>query len=63
MYFCRELLKMPYMQIGRLFGRDHSTVMSSVKQIEKCLKVPEDETHKVVLALQEAILPHQKVSS
>jgi chromosomal replication initiator protein len=35
MYLCREKLKMPYLAIGKLFGRDHSTVMSSVKQIEE----------------------------
>ncbi|WP_420422544.1 DnaA ATPase domain-containing protein [Simkania sp.] len=35
MYFCRTALRMPYLKIGEFFSRDHSTVMSSVKQIEK----------------------------
>ncbi|MBS0625966.1 MAG: ATP-binding protein [Verrucomicrobia bacterium] len=35
MYACRERLKMPFQKIGELFGRDHSTVMASVKQIQK----------------------------
>ena len=35
MYACREKLKMPYQAIGELFDRDHSTVMSSVKQVQK----------------------------
>lgn len=35
MYLCRERLKMPFQKIGELFGRDHSTVMSSVKQVQK----------------------------
>jgi chromosomal replication initiator protein len=35
MYFCRKLLQIPFQGIGRLFGRDHSTVMSSIKQVEK----------------------------
>ncbi|MCB1075585.1 MAG: ATP-binding protein [Simkania sp.] len=35
MYFCRTILRMPYLKIGEFFSRDHSTVMSSVKQIEK----------------------------
>lgn len=35
MFFCRDRLKMPFQKIGELFGRDHSTVMSSVKQIQK----------------------------
>ncbi len=35
MYICRHTLKMPFQAIGKFFGgRDHSTVMSSVKGIE-----------------------------
>jgi chromosomal replication initiator protein len=44
MYYCRERLKLPYQKIGELFGRDHSTVMSSVRQVQKNLaekKTPE----------------------
>jgi len=37
MYICREQLKLPFMKIGDLFGRDHSTVMTSAKQIQKSL--------------------------
>jgi chromosomal replication initiator protein len=33
MHLCRSELKLPFMKIGRLFGRDHSTVMTSVKRI------------------------------
>lgn len=35
MYLCRHQLKMPYTQIGELFEKNHSTVMSSVKLIQK----------------------------
>lgn len=35
MYLCRKQLKMPYMQIGDLCKRDHSTVMTSVKQVQR----------------------------
>lgn len=35
MYLCRQELKLPYMTIGKLFSRDHSTVMSSIKTIQK----------------------------
>lgn len=35
MFFCRVRLKEPFMKIGGLFSRDHSTVMSSVKVIQK----------------------------
>jgi chromosomal replication initiator protein len=35
MYLCREQLKLPFQKIGHIFSRDHSTVMTSVKQVEK----------------------------
>lgn len=35
MYFCRNEIKMPFTKIGDLFERDHSTVMTSVKIIQK----------------------------
>lgn len=35
MHICRHELKLPYLKIAELFSRDHSTVMSSVKQIQK----------------------------
>ncbi len=38
MYFCRLKLHLPYQKIGAIFGRDHSTVMASVKQIQKGLE-------------------------
>lgn len=37
MYLLRRELKLPYMKIGSLFERDHSTVMSSIKQVKKDL--------------------------
>lgn len=38
MYLIRELLKMPFMKIGSIFQRDHSTVMTSIKNIKKDLE-------------------------
>ena len=35
MFFCRKMLKQPYMKIGKIFSRDHSTVMTSIKHIQK----------------------------
>ncbi|GAB4227378.1 MAG: chromosomal replication initiator protein DnaA [Chlamydiales bacterium] len=35
MFLCRKELEMPFMKIGDLVGRDHSTVMASVRRIEK----------------------------
>ncbi|MFV0340533.1 MAG: DnaA ATPase domain-containing protein [Parachlamydiaceae bacterium] len=38
MYLCRKNLKLPFTKIGEIFGRDHSTVMTSVKQIQSILE-------------------------
>lgn len=35
MFLCRSELKLSYVKIGEIFSRDHSTVMSSVKAIQK----------------------------
>lgn len=35
MFLCRNKLNMPFMKIGELFSRDHSTVISSVKRVQK----------------------------
>lgn len=43
MHFCRHELKLPYLKIGELFSRDHSTVMSSVKQIQKGMDTDDEE--------------------
>lgn len=37
MYLCRHQLKIPFMKIGDLFQKDHSTVMSSVRLIQKAM--------------------------
>lgn len=37
MYLCRIQLKLPFAKIGQFFKKDHSTVMSSVKLIQKGL--------------------------
>ncbi len=45
MYLCRNKLKMPYTKIGHTFSKDHSTVMSSVKNIEEALHKESREMH------------------
>ncbi len=35
MYLCRQMLDIPYNEIGKKFNRDHSTVMYSVEKVEK----------------------------
>ncbi len=43
MYLCRQELKLPFQGIGRIFGRDHSTVMTSIKQIENKIEASDPE--------------------
>lgn len=43
MWICRNSLKMPFTKIGELFDRDHSTVMSSVKSIQKEVEKADSE--------------------
>lgn len=57
MHLCREKLKMPFMKIGDLFSRDHSTVMSSVKHIQKSL----EEDHRDIAGSWHAIMKKLQV--
>ena len=41
-YLCRNMLDIPYNDIGKKFNRDHSTVMYSVQQVENKLKESRD---------------------
>ena len=43
MHLCRYQLKLPYMRIGEIFGRDHSTVMSSVRLIQTAIEADDKE--------------------
>ncbi len=56
MHLCRELLGIPYLKIGAFFHRDHSTVMSSVKMIQKRL-LEQDRELATSLALIKQKLP------
>ena len=59
MYFCRKTLEMSYLKIGEFFSRDHSTVMSSIKQIEKGKQVKRGEIFFPLLEIEE-ILSQEK---
>ena len=50
-YLCRTQLKMPFEKIGNTFARDHSTIMTSVKMIQKKL----DEQNKEISSLVKEI--------
>ena len=52
MYLIRKHLKIPYMKIGDIFGRDHSTVMSSIRHIEKQLKAQESDIGSTIAAIE-----------
>ncbi len=52
MYLCRHHLELPYLKIGEIFSKDHSTVMSSVKVIQKAL----DENDQNIVASHAALL-------
>ncbi len=58
MYLCRKRLALPYLKIGDLFSRDHSTVMTSVRRIEKELIRPDSE-----IAPQVNVISRQLLSS
>lgn len=50
-FLCREVLNMPYKKIGDLFSRDHSTIMSAIKQIQKQI----DENQKEILSAYKSV--------
>lgn len=55
MYFCRILLNTPFQALGRLFGRDHSTVISSIRQVEKAVAAKEAPYREAVGALTRSL--------
>jgi chromosomal replication initiator protein len=62
MYLCRELLKIPYMAIGDTFKRDHSTVMSSIRVVQKELSIPDSSLTASYNSLYYALTCAQKSS-
>jgi chromosomal replication initiator protein len=51
MHICRNQLRMPYMKIGDLFSRDHSTVMASVKQVQKSMEAAGSEVSSIITGI------------
>ncbi len=45
MQLCRSQLKLPYMKIGDLFSRDHSTVMSAIKKVDEGIAEGDNALH------------------
>lgn len=38
MYLCRTIIGTPFLKIGKIFGRDHSTVMTACEKVDLLLK-------------------------
>jgi chromosomal replication initiator protein len=55
MHLCRDLLKMPYVKIGDIFSRNHSTVMSSIRQVKGRLGSKESQFCSSVVRIQKEI--------
>lgn len=55
MHLCRAQLNLPFMKIGAVFSRDHSTVMSSVKQIQQKLEQFDHEIASAIAEIQKKI--------
>jgi chromosomal replication initiator protein len=54
MFLMREILELPLTQIGSHFGgRDHSTVIHSIKKVEEALKSDDDLAQRVTELRQE----------
>lgn len=54
-YLCRQILDLPYNDIGKKFNRDHSTVMHSVQQVEEKMR-DSREMREEIEALRQIIL-------
>lgn len=55
MFFLRHELKMPFMKIGYVFKKDHSTVMTSIKLIENQAEKSHEETLYYINAISTAL--------
>ncbi len=55
MYLCRHELRLPFQGIGSIFSRDHSTVMTGIKQIEKRLEASDRELHSSLLEIRQIL--------
>ncbi len=59
MYLSRKILSLPYQEIGKVFGKDHSTVLTNVQKIEK-MKGTDESLNKVLNELSTKIKAEQR---
>lgn len=55
MYFLRTKLSLSYLKIGKIFSKDHSTIISSVDQIVKNLEKKESKTLSPIESLEKQL--------
>jgi chromosomal replication initiator protein len=55
MFLCRHHLKLPFTKIGEIFGRDHSTVMSSVRLVKKSHEARDEEFTSAITEIEKKI--------
>jgi len=60
MWLCRILINLPYQQIGMLFNRDHSTVMTSCDRISMLMRTKKDFSDELDRVIR-YVDPHHRV--
>ena len=55
MYLCRQELKLPFQGIGDVFDRDHSTVMTSIKHIQKKIEESDPNLRSCMVEIKDKI--------
>lgn len=61
MFLCRDLLNLPYQEIGRKFGKDHSTVLANCQKVQALLE-KDGSTKTVIEKLREQIKNSKKTA-
>lgn len=56
MFLLRRELKLPFMRIGSIFSRDHSTVMSSIKNVSKAMEEQDKDFSSYLNEIQRKIV-------
>jgi chromosomal replication initiator protein len=56
MYLCRDKLDLPFQKIGKLFSRDHSTVMAAVKQLQEAIAQQKPDICSALASIQKQAL-------
>ena len=52
MFLIRKHLKAPFMRIGELFSKNHSTVMSAIRQVEKGIPDPSSDVGSALASIE-----------